>query len=165
MKCIPSQLGVSRPFLCEYLFLSSISYLCVLFLKAGIFGFCELIQANVQGLVMPLPSVSVCKNVHQSIMTAMAAAPGLFHNVPPLHFNYDLLFYFANIIEVLGEIILIDHEKRERNKCFLCRHHGPGTVVGVWTVIELGPFSLWDGYYFGLQMNQLRAGVLQCVHL
>lgn len=37
---------VSRPFLCEYRFLSSISYLCVLFLKAGIFEFCELIQAN-----------------------------------------------------------------------------------------------------------------------
>lgn len=30
---------------------------------------------------------------------------------------------------------------------------GPGTVVSVWTVIELGPFSLWGGYYFGLQMN------------
>lgn len=59
----------------------------------------------------------------------------------------------ANIAEVLGEINLLDHETRERNKCFLSRHHGPGTVVGVWAVIELAPFSLWGRYYFSLSMN------------
>lgn len=66
---------------------------------------------------------------------------------------FFLNWVIANIAEVLGEINLLDHEKRERNKCFLIRHDGPGTVVGLWGVIELSTFSLWGRYYFSLSMN------------